>query len=119
MSEKQCGVITETFLGHEDHGIFTFYLMLDFGRSIQGFGTYCLSYSPNGGEERYNPKIGEAIGKICAAVGVPCWEELKGKTVFAERDPQTRSLISIEAPPFVPHGPAYNIRDHLGAEVEY
>lgn len=119
MAEKELGVITETFLGHEDHGIFTFVLFIDFGSSGQGFGIYCLSYRPNGDTEHYSPLIGEAIGKICSAVGVDSWEKLKGRTVYVERDVESGLLCSIEAPKFVEHGPAYNIKDHLGKKVDY
>ncbi|OQB36049.1 MAG: hypothetical protein BWY06_02945 [Candidatus Latescibacteria bacterium ADurb.Bin168] len=119
MIEQKVGIITNTFLGHESHGIFTFVLDIDTDTSYDVLGTVCLSYRPNGDTDRYNPLIGEAIGKICAAMGVKCWEELKGKTVFFTRDNKTRFVVSIEAPPFVPHGPAYNINDHLGQEVDY
>lgn len=119
MGEKILGRITDTFLGREDHGIFTFGLTIDFGSATQVLGTYCLSYNPNGEETHYHPLIGEAIDKICTAVGVRCWEELKGKIVFVERDPDTKMLDSIEAPPFVRHGPAYNIKEHLGSIEEY
>jgi len=119
MSERQLGVITKTFLGHDSHGTFTFVIHIDFGPSKQGFGTYPLSYRPGGGDERYHLRIGEAIGKICAAVGVECWEHLPGKTVYVETNPETGTLCSIEAPPFVPHGPAYNILEHLGDNTVY
>lgn len=68
MIEQQVGVITDTFLGHESHGIFTFVLDIDTDTSYDVLGTICLSYRPNGDTDRYNPLIGEAIGKICAAV---------------------------------------------------
>lgn len=119
MIEQKVGVITDTFLGHESHGIFTFTLHIDTETSYNVLGTVCLSYRSNGETEHYHPLIGEAIGKICAAMGVECWEDLKGKTVSFTRDTETRFVISIEAPPFVPHGPAYNINDHLGQEVDY
>ena len=28
-------------------------------------------------------------------------------------------IVSVEAPPFVPHGPAYNIKEHLGQKIAY
>ena len=118
MIEQKLGIINGTFLGHSGQGIFGFALHIDYGSSGQGFGPYCLSHRPDGGTEIYNPLIGEAIGKICAAVGVSCWENLKGQTVYVGRDTDTNALVSIEAPPFVQHGPAYNIIDHLGQDGE-
>lgn len=70
MIEQKVGIITDTFLGHESHGIFTFVLDIDTDTSYDVLGTVCLSYRPNGDTDRYNPLIGEAIGKICAAMGV-------------------------------------------------
>ena len=117
--ETRFGIIERTFLGHEDHGIFTFVLHINFGMSGQGFGTYSLSYRPDGDKEHYHPRIGEAIGKICAAVGVKCWEDLKGEVVCMTRNSESGMLIAIEALPSVPHGAAYNIREHLDREIEY
>ena len=118
-TEIRFGIIERTFLGHEDHGIFTFVLHINFRTSGQGFGTYCLSYRPDGDKEHYHPLIGEAIGKICAAVGVTCWEDLMGKVVCMTRDSENGMLIAIEALPPVPHGAAYNIKEHLDQEIEY
>jgi hypothetical protein len=67
----------------------------------------------------YHPIIGEAIAKICAAVGARSWEELKNKVVCVTRDRESGMIVSVEAPPFVPHGPAYNIKEHLGQKIDY
>jgi len=66
--------IESTMLGKEDHGMFTFYLHLDYGGSGQGAGGYCLS-DKNG---YVSLKI---IGKILEIVGVETWEELVGKPI--------------------------------------
>ncbi|MFA7067194.1 MAG: hypothetical protein WC199_10460 [Dysgonamonadaceae bacterium] len=118
--KKEIGIITDTFLGHEDHGIFTFVLHINFGSSGQGFGTYCLSHRSHDDDiVHYHPIIGEAIAKICAAVGARSWEELKNKVVCVTRDRESGMIVSVEAPPFVPHGPTYNIKEHLGQKIDY
>lgn len=65
-------IIKSTFLGIEDHGIFSFMLTLEERSQGQGFGGYELKY------EKYGIPLLETILKI---VGVTSWEELTGKYV--------------------------------------
>ena len=78
--------ITDTFLGIEDHGIFTFSIMLDYGSSGQGFGHYSL----DGYNKELKKREGWANGimvlrGILEAVGVDSWEKLKGRYVRVKR----------------------------------
>jgi hypothetical protein len=70
--------ITKTMLGWEDHDIFTFLLMLDYGGMGQGAGQLCL-----GNSKGVHALTGEMISKILQTVGVDTWEELPGKNVVA------------------------------------
>lgn len=75
--------IDSTWLGREDHGIFTFSLGLDFGDFHQGYGQYALD---GPAEPRGGARVGTAFG--CAAImgvldvlQVPKWEALVGTPV--------------------------------------
>ena len=68
--------VKSTFLGIEDHGIFTFSIMLDFGSSVQGFGGPTLTASWGG----------EYLAEVLEAVGVRSWERLPGTNVRARRN---------------------------------
>ena len=84
---ERIGKIESTSLGIEGHGVMTFWLMLDFGGSGQGFGGWVLdSYSPE--EKR---RIGTAAGldaviQILTVCGVEKWEDIQGKIVYALYD---------------------------------
>lgn len=76
--------IESTFLGIEDHGIFTAYLYVDYSRgSGQGIGGYSLDdYDPER-KERIGTGYGmEWIRRVLLACGVDSWEKLAGRTVF-------------------------------------
>jgi hypothetical protein len=75
--------IQSTFLGIEDHGIFTAMITLDYGESSQGFGNHDLTYRD------YGIKY---LRKILEVVGVDCWEELKGKHVRVKSDGHIYSI---------------------------
>jgi len=66
--------ITSTFLGFEDHGIFTYILYLDYGGSGQGAGLIAL-----GGEFTDNH-----IRGILKTLEVESWEDLPGRHIRAE-----------------------------------
>jgi len=76
VSDIKNAVIENTFLGIEDHGIFTFSLMLDYGGSGQGAGMYCL------GGEAAIPLI-KRILEIC---DTNQWEHIEGKMIRADAD---------------------------------
>lgn len=74
--EIENAVIERAWIGYEDHGIMTSYVMLKYGGSGQGFGGWFLK-----GESMYIWVKG-----ILDAVGVEHWEDLKGKSIRAEHN---------------------------------
>lgn len=76
MIEKRVAKITKTFLGYEDHGIFTFALTLDYGGSGQGAGHIVL------GDEHTD----RFIKGVLSACGVDSWEQIPGRTLYAYAD---------------------------------
>ena len=75
------GKITKTFLGKEDHGIFTSNITIEFDGRGQGFGGYSLD--GKGG------KKGSGIGfisKILDTLEVDSWENLKGTHLRVKRE---------------------------------
>jgi hypothetical protein len=82
--ETKNAIIRHTFLGFEDHDIFTFILTLDYGGSQQGAGTYCLSHNTKKDRHVIHESAGPVIAKILEVVGVDTWEELKGKHIRAK-----------------------------------
>lgn len=74
--------ITSTFLGREEHGIFTFSIFVDIaGGSCCGIGNYALDYCGENNKRVFRAKSAEAISQILDVVGVKSWEELKGKYI--------------------------------------
>ena len=80
-------LITKTFLGREEHGLFTCYLTVKgdgFGVSLGG---YCLdSYDERKGKRVAIHKSLELIDRILEVVGVDNWEELPGKYIRVETE---------------------------------
>lgn len=62
-----------TFLGTEDHGIFTASVELDFGGAGQSFGNYDLR----------GQKCWEFLNRTCRAFNAESWEKIPGHTVIA------------------------------------
>lgn len=83
--ETTNAIIKRTELGKEDHGIFTFFLHLDYGHSGQGAGGYSLSQSIDG-EDWFVPSFGGLINEILNTVGVENWEDLPGKHIRVRYD---------------------------------
>lgn len=75
--------ITDTFLGIEDPGIFTFSINIEMAGGACQIGNYCLSYTENG-KVHYKAKNSEAICRILKVVGVDSWEHLKGQYIRVE-----------------------------------
>jgi hypothetical protein len=108
---KELGRITDTSLGMEDHGIFTFMIMLDFGGKGQGYGGYCLDDRKWVGVTRGTGA--GAIITLLESVGVSNWEDLKGKPVWAYRDDPFGSITAIEAPDFIHHEGRCNLKEYF------
>ena len=66
--------IESTMLGRDDHGILTFWLILDFGGSSQGFGGYFVDH---------DDVLWYCVGRILDIVKVEHWEDLRGKYIRA------------------------------------
>ena len=80
--EIRNAVIESTRLAFEDHSIFTYWLVLDYGGEGQGFGGYTLDEWDEGTRTRVGTAFGQqAIIALLKVVGVRSWEELKGKYV--------------------------------------
>lgn len=79
------GRVVRTFLGVEDHGIFTFSISIDYGSAGQAYGNYAL----DGWDETLGRRIGiafgiEAIKAVLKTLGVESWEKLPGTHLRAE-----------------------------------
>lgn len=80
MSDIRNAKIADTYLGIEDHGMLTFFITLDYGGVIQGFGGWRLDSL--GLESKLN--LGNLIRDILNNLEVGSWEDLKGKPVRAK-----------------------------------
>lgn len=77
--EKRNATVGSTFLGVEDHGIFTFNLELRYGSSsFQGAGNICL-----GNSKGCHAKTGDLLWEVLRVAGVDRWEKLPGRPVVA------------------------------------
>lgn len=84
--EQRIGKVTSTFLGLEDHGIWTAYLHMDYGGSGQGVGGYTLDEPVHEGES-FKGRVGSAYGmewirRTTKACGVNSWERVAGCTIY-------------------------------------
>jgi hypothetical protein len=93
------GRIDSTMLGYEDHGVLTFWLMLSFAGSGQGFGGWVLDGKPAErtarAERVASAACGVAVAGILRAVGVEKWENLKGAHVRVRRDGERGTISAI------------------------
>lgn len=83
----QQGQIESVRLGKEDHDIFTFCLMFNFGGNSQGFMGYTLD-DPLLEHGEFVRRRGSASGmdliiRIIGALGVDSWEDIKGVRAWA------------------------------------
>lgn len=79
--------ITSTMLGREDHGIFTFFIFIEFSGCGCGIGGRALDDYDRATESRvFSSKGLEAVSKILETVGVNTWEDLPGKYIRIEDD---------------------------------
>ncbi|WP_162458263.1 hypothetical protein [Pseudactinotalea terrae] len=87
------GKIVSTFLGFEDHGIFTAQLTVDYGGSGQGVGGYNL-----GGDTGFGAAF---IKAVLRAAGVDAWEKLPGRVVrVLLEDEGWGRVVGLEPMPF-------------------
>lgn len=100
---KDLAKITDTFLGIEDHGIFTSEIFVSYGSGgSQGIGGYYLdSYIPEK-KRRVGTAFGmEFIARTLKICGVDSWEKLKGRTIYVlkEDDSLGSKVLGIESLP--------------------
>ena len=82
------GKITSTFLGVEDHGIFTIMLTIQGEDWGQGYGGYALS-----GKGKFTSL--KVVKEILDVFEVNSWEELKGKYCRVRRNDAFGKIIEI------------------------
>jgi hypothetical protein len=88
--------IESTFLGIEDHGIFTAFLHVTYGSGGQGIGGYAMDEYD--GENRVGTAYGmEWIRRVLLACGVDSWEKLSGRTVYLLKTPEQDRIGSTGA----------------------
>lgn len=80
--EIKNAVIKSTFLGREDHGIFTFYLGCDTDGLFRQVGGYCLDYKDkDSGKYIYFPNSLRLINEILSVIGCNSWEGLRKRYI--------------------------------------
>ena len=111
--------ITDTKLGClNDRGIFTFWIMLDYGSTGQGFGGICLDNYNKQTQQRYHSNLtGEIISGILVALELDSWEDLKGKYVRVQRTDEglNGTVVGIG---HIVKDKFFNIRDCINAFVK-
>lgn len=77
----------KTFLGTEDHGIFTAQIDFSFGGSGQGLPGYRLDAYDKASKRIVGTAAGlEFIMRTIAAFGVDSWEEISGRTILVLKE---------------------------------
>lgn len=80
--------IESTYLGVEDHGIFTSYLHVKYeGASSQGIGGYSLDGPKHDEDGKFLCRVGSAAGadfilRTLTTLGVGSWEKLPGVYLY-------------------------------------
>lgn len=74
--------INKTYLGIEDHGIFSFNIDFEWGSGGQGTGFLGLNTWDENKRLISHPASNILLEKILKIVGVYYWEELKGRSVY-------------------------------------
>ena len=88
----ELGLIEKTFLGYEDHGVFTGVLELQLsGGGSQGAGCMILDAKKYPDDNKSWERIGTAYGhdwiiQVMRTVGVESWEGLVGRRVYALKE---------------------------------
>jgi hypothetical protein len=112
--ERRLARIESTFLGYEEHGIFTAYLHLEYAESSghQGAGGYYLDApADDGGRGRKGTAYGcDWISRVLRTVGVDSWEQLTDKQVYAWVSGGL--IVGIESGPFAKQRRTFDFREH-------
>ena len=102
MSKESIAKIESTFLGVEDHGIFTAMLYVNYGSSGQGIGQYALDSYNESTKQRHGTAYGmEWIRRVLQATGAESWEKVAGRTILVihENDGWNSKVIGIKPLP--------------------
>ena len=84
--ETKNAIIESTTLGYADHDVLSFWLMLDYGGTGQGFGGFALD-GPGKNGHRVGCAFGlEAIMGVLTTLGVDTWEKLPGTPLRVRGD---------------------------------
>ena len=80
-----------TSLGYEDHGVFLWWLHVDYTGSGQGIGGYVLDEPIKDDTGKFFKRCGTAYGmdviiRVLKVVGVVEWEDLKGCRVYVLKE---------------------------------
>ena len=80
-------VIESAFVGFEDHGLLTVWLMLDYGGSGQGFGGHCLGSQTRDKSDIHSrgDYCGHFITRCLQIGGVNKFDQLPGRTIRVKR----------------------------------
>lgn len=80
-------VIADTFVGYEDHGIFTAYIQLRGSGWGQSFGGYSLDTYDEAEKKRVSTALaGDWITSVLNTLKLPNWERVKGQAVRIQSD---------------------------------
>lgn len=102
---REIAKVESTMLGFEDHGMLTGYLHVNYGGLAQGVGGYQLL-----------DVAGRWLIGVLRACGVTSWEQVKGRTIYVLKDPDTRRVEGIEPLPTEP-GTRFIFADMFPAEA--
>ena len=95
----ELGRIGRTFLGVEDHGIFTAQLHFDFAGSGQSAGGYALDTWDDGRGQRVGTAYGlDHILRILDVCAVTQWEAVQGLSMIALRSTEYGSIVGLAHP---------------------
>lgn len=97
---QRVGKVTETFLGIEDHGVFTAFVHVDYGGSRQGIGGHSLAAEdPKTHKLKHKADASVFITGVLRAAGVDSWERLRGRVVYVLFDSPEASATPVGLEP--------------------
>lgn len=111
---RELAKIRSTFLGQEDHGIWTGMIELDFeSGSSCSIGGYCLDTPIRDAQDKFLRREGIAKGMqwviaVVEAAGVASWEKLPGTMIYALYESENRfPCIGIQGVQFGKEGKTF------------
>lgn len=110
---QELAKIKSTFLGEEDHGIWTGMLNVDFEGSVStSIGGYCLDAPIKDKQDKFLRREGIAEGMqwiigVVEAAGVASWEKLPGTTIYVLYEDDHMRCIGIKGVAFGKEGKTF------------